>query len=36
MILNPVTIFDDSLVEDAKNLMNKYKIAVYQFYHQKN
>ena len=26
MILNPVTIFDDSLVEDAKNLMNKYKI----------
>ena len=26
MILNPVTIFDDSLVEDAKNLMSKYKI----------
>ncbi len=26
MILNPVTIFDNSLVEDAKNLMNKYKI----------
>ena len=26
MILNPVTIFEDSLVEDAKNLMNKYKI----------
>ena len=26
MILNPVTIFDDSSVEDAKNLMNKYKI----------
>ena len=26
MIINPITIFENSLVEDAKNIMNKYKI----------
>merc|ERR1712146_692560 len=26
MIINPITIFENSLVEDAKNIMSKYKI----------